>query len=205
MGFFGVMAAHSPHSNSSLNKQSNASLSSPVLISSRHIMGGIPPGLRGRLCFLPLKSDGLFRWCHAPEWKPGENRAWVGPLWNGKEPCTFQYKSLFGYSYFRPPGTANQSSSVSLGFDAHNLKLPSKISSALRCFFSWLFEQCNFPVAPGKLGRKPGPACRSPPEWSDCNFILSTRGRVLLSALWIFAGSLGGRWECPPPPPPIYR
>lgn len=74
-----------PHANSSLNKQSNTSLSFPVLISSRGTTGGIPPGPGGSLGFLPLKSDDLFRWWHAPGWQPWRNQSTEWPFvgWEG--------------------------------------------------------------------------------------------------------------------------
>ena len=67
---------------------------------------------------------------------PGEIRACRGPLGDGREPFISVEKSSWS-TFFSSPVTANQSNFVyAPWFDAQNLKLPSKILSALRCFFS---------------------------------------------------------------------
>lgn len=197
MGFFGVTEAHSPHSKSSLNKQSNPGLSSPILISSRCITGGIAPGWRGSLCFVPLKSDGLFRWWHVPEGWPWRNQSIEWPFVGWEGAFLLQWKSLPGQPYFHPQWLWIRATLyMHPGHGAHNLKLPTKISGALRCFFLWLFEQHDFPVPSGKQGRK---SSIPPPPAQILVTVTSFWALVhVATALWTLTGSLEAGWEHPP-------
>lgn len=191
MGLFGVTAAYSPHSDSSLSQQSNASLSSPILISSRHTTGGIPPGLRGSLHFLALKSDGLFSCWLVPECRAQRNRSreWPSVGWDGA--FYFSRKVFLVNLIFLPWWLQIRATLyVRPGFDAHNLKPPSKISSALRCFFSWSLNSTAFLFHQGSWEEIQAQLAGSLPNLSNCNFILSTG-----ASCYQLCGSLQGVWE----------
>lgn len=73
--------------------------------------------------------------------------------------------------------TARQSSFASESrFDAQNRKLPSKVSSALRCsFHNTLNSKYGFPVTPGNLGKHPGSSL-----WDISQNITATSFRALM-------------------------